>query len=136
MSDTPVWSENLRVGNKQIDTHHQKLIALCHEAAVAASTVTRDGRDQFHSLLNELATLVTVHFQHEEALLERNQCPNLEPHKAAHISYQERLADLLFDGSRGLLDGEALHRVAKDYLIKHMLEMDLADSQFLVEASQ
>lgn len=132
MSVPPVWSERLRVGNEQIDTHHQKLIALCNEAAVAASTETREGRDQFHTLLNELATLVTVHFQHEEVLLEKNGSPNLVTHKAAHLSYQERLTDLLYEGAKGLLDGAALHHVAKDYLIKHMLEMDLADSQYLV----
>lgn len=132
MSDTPVWSERLRVGNEQIDTHHQKLIVLCNEAAIAASTATREGRDQFHSILNDLAVLIDLHFRHEESLLERNRCPNLDSHKAAHLSYQERLADLLYEGAKGLLNGAALHHVAKDYLIKHMLEMDLADSQYLV----
>lgn len=133
MSDTPVWSERLRIGNENIDSHHQKLIALCDEAAIAASTTTREGRAQFHMLLNDLACLIDAHFRHEESLLVKNQCPNVDSHKAAHISYQERLADLLCDGSRGRLDGEALHRVAKDYLIKHMFEMDLADSQYLLE---
>lgn len=132
MPTTPAWSESLRVGNPTIDKQHRQLIALCNRAAACVSTNTAEGRSEFHLILNELSDLINSHFSHEEALLERNHSPNLAAHKAEHLRYQEKIADLLFEGAEGRLDKATLHSVAQDYLIKHMLEMDLADKPYLV----
>jgi len=131
MPNTPTWSENLSVGNYLIDQQHKQLISLCARAADCASATSPEALREFHDILNDLASLTGNHFNDEENLLIKNGCPNYEAHKAEHIVYRELVVNLLVDGTAGLLDRAKLYQVANDYLIKHMLEMDLADKAYM-----
>jgi hemerythrin len=131
MSTAPSWSESLSVGNRLIDSQHQELITLCNRAANCAASSLPESRSVFHAILNELATLASKHFDDEEQFLKRNNCPSLVEHAAEHTKYREIITNLLIEGSAGLLDRAKLHQVASDYLIKHMLTMDLADEAYL-----
>lgn len=126
------WSESLRVGNGQLDDRHQHVVALCDRAARCASTVTREGRSEFHLILNDLAAFLERHFALEESMLEKNRCPNLMAHKLAHVSYMERMANLLCGAATGELNCTALQTFSRDYLTKHLFEMDVADKAYLV----
>lgn len=129
----PEWSESLRVGNAQLDDKHRHVIALCSRAARCAATVTREGRSEFHLILNDLAALLEQHFAFEESMLEKNQCPNLMAHKLAHVSYLERMADLLYEAAAGELNSTALQTFSQDYLTEHLFKMDVADKSYLLE---
>jgi hemerythrin len=131
MPNAPAWSENLSVGNRHVDHQHQELITLCNRAADCAASSLPESRSVFHAILNELATLVSKHFDDEETLLKRNNSPSLAVHVAEHTKYREVITNLLVEGSAGRLDRAKLHQVASDYLIQHMLTTDLADKAYL-----
>lgn len=133
MYKIPGWSESLRVGNAQLDDRHRYVITLCNRAAQCASTVTREGRSEFHLILNDLAALLEQHFAFEESMLEKNRCPNLTAHKLAHISYLEKMADLLYAAAAGELNSTALQTFSLSYLNEHLHKMDVADKAYLVE---
>jgi hemerythrin len=90
-----------------------------------------ESRGLFHAILTELATSASKHFDEEETFLKRNNSPSLDVHVAEHTKYREIITNLLVEGSTGRLDRAKLHQVANDYLIKHMLTMDLADKSYL-----
>lgn len=131
MPNSPTWSASLSVGNFDIDDQHKKLISLCARAAECASATSHEALKEFHDILNDLAALTDKHFADEEDLLIRNGSPNLEPHRAEHNFYRELVVNLLVNGMAGLLDRAKLYEVANEYLIKHMLQMDLADRAYL-----
>jgi hemerythrin len=131
MSNAPAWSENLSVSNCLIDLQHQELITLCNRAADCVASTLPESRGLFHAILNELATLASKHFDDEETFLKRNNSPSLDVHVAEHTRYREIITNLLVEGSAGRLDSAKLHQVASDYLIQHMLTMDLADKAYL-----
>lgn len=133
MSNTHTWSDNLSVGNNRIDEQHKQLIALCARAADCASAFSLEALQEFHDILNHLAPLTDHHFNDEEDLLIKNGSPNLEVHIAEHNVYREMVVNLLVESTAGLLDRAKLYQVATDYLIKHMLEMDLADKAYLTQ---
>lgn len=133
MSNPYEWSETRRFGNAQLDNKHQQLIAICNRAAQCASIVTREGRSEFHLILNDLAALLDQHFALEESMLEKNRCPNLTVHKLAHISYLEKMADLLYAAAAGELNSTALQTFSQAYLTEHLFKMDVADKAYLVE---
>lgn len=133
MYKTPGWSDSLRVGNTPLDDKHRQVIALCNRAVQCASTVTREGQSEFHLILNDLAALLEQHFVLEESVLEKNRCPNLMAHKLAHVSYLEKMADLLCDAAIGELNNAGLQTFSQDYLTEHLFEMDVADKAYLVK---
>lgn len=131
MTQPREWSSALSVCNRWIDEQHRQLIELCNKAEACAALSSHEARREFHQLLNDLATLVGNHFSDEERLLERHNSPNLDAHKAAHVNFMERLAQLLYDGARGQIDSRTLHRLIVDYLIEHMLKMDMQEKPYL-----
>ncbi len=131
MPNSPTWSDNLSVGKSHIDAQHKQLIILCARAAECASATSHEALKEFHDILNDLAVLTDKHFADEEDLLIKNGSPNLEAHRAEHNVYRELVVNLLVDGMAGLLDRAKLYEVANEYLIKHMLQMDLADKAYL-----
>lgn len=131
MPSIPAWSDHLSVGNNHIDEQHKQLISLCARAADCVSAPTPEALQVFHDILNDLATLTSQHFYDEEDLLIKNGSPKLEAHIAEHNYYREMVVNLLVEGMSGLLDRAKLYQVANDYLIKHMLEMDLPDKAYL-----
>lgn len=131
MPNSPTWSDNLSVGKSLIDAQHKQLIILCARAAECASATSHEALKEFHDILNDLAVLTDKHFADEEDLLIKNGSPNLEAHRAEHNVYRELVVNLLVDGMAGLLDRAKLYEVANEYLIKHMLQMDLADKAYL-----
>lgn len=119
------WSDELSVGNSQLDRQHQELIELCNRATACAKSGSSEARHDFHSILNDFATLLEAHFEAEEALLEKNKCPTLEAHKASHDMHRENIVDLLLSGTSGQVDEKRLAQVARTWLLEHMTEVDL-----------
>ncbi len=136
MPISPIWSDNLSVDNSHIDAQHKQLIILCARAADCASATSHEAVKEFHDILNDLAALTDKHFADEEDLLLKNGSPNLEAHRAEHNAYRELVVNLLVDGMAGRLDRAKLYDVANEYLIKHMLQVDLADKAYLRDQSR
>lgn len=131
MSLLPTWSDNLVLGDADIDHHHRQLIDLCNRVADFTSASTPSAVAKYRALLAELSNLADVDFVAEEILMAKNGCPMFEAHKAEHDSYRVMLAAIMAAGVAGDLQPSTLYQFANDYLLKHMNEMDLACAAYL-----
>ena len=127
------WNPAYSVGNVLLDKQHQKLLALCAEAAACMADDSRAGKEQFHAILHELCNYADVHFETEEALLARHNYPGLSEQHAEHTEYRAQLCDFLFAATTGTLDKAGLHQYLSIWWQHHILESDMQYSKFLRE---
>lgn len=123
----------LITGNRIIDQQHQEILTLAQEAMSRFDESLGGNSSDFHSLLNNLATLAARHFQTEEALLRLNACPTLKEHQEEHAVYNERILDLLMQAMAGNLDRNGLLSVMEDWTTQHLLVSDAACRQYMQE---
>jgi hemerythrin len=70
-------------------------------------------------------------FVAEELLMAEANCPMLEQHLAEHNVLRNKFAHLVAAGNAGELHPADLYQFANEYLLKHMLEMDVACRDYL-----
>ena len=85
------WADEFSVGIDTIDSQHAHMMHLINEI----DEVVQDGGtyDQIDPVLGDLINSTNRHFTHEESLLEKNNCPDLERHKKAHVRLRKELSD-------------------------------------------
>lgn len=127
------WSEAYCVGHPIIDGQHRKLFAMCHQAEQLLARSAHDANDQLHSLLNDLGEYVRVHFDYEETLLRQSDYPNLHEHIAEHDRYWKQLTEAQNKASMGVDVRENLVGLLKQWLIHHILEIDMQYRSCIVE---
>ncbi|MBS0353445.1 MAG: hemerythrin family protein [Proteobacteria bacterium] len=127
----PHHIESFHIDEDNIDSQHRQLIALGSRVSEFTNLTLREAHGEYHTILNDLATLLGKHFEYEEGLLERNQSPNLSAHRGEHLRLQEQLADLLCSSMMAGADCQALSTMLEDYVIEHMTKWDLADKAYL-----
>jgi hemerythrin-like metal-binding protein len=86
------WDESLSVEVDEIDEDHRKLVDLFN--ILSRSVAEGDATDYIEAVLEELITLTTWHFRHEERLMLMYKYEGIVEHKAEHHD--------LIDGVRAL----------------------------------
>jgi hemerythrin len=130
------WRPAFSVGNSVLDNQHKKLLRLCQQAIECMADDSREGLEQFHDILNELAEYVDQHFRAEEALLKACAYPLLERHKEEHLQYQLRLTDFLLSATLGEINKAGLHHYLSAWWSEHILGSDKQYSGFIQGANQ
>lgn len=126
-----IWSASLSVGNEYIDNQHKQLIALCDRATQCANVQSREAKEEFHLVLNDLVMLANEHFGAEEKLLAENNCPTLLDHKLEHEACREELTNLLFKGMTGRFDIDGLVKLVQQWVNQHKLKSDMENRSFM-----
>jgi hemerythrin-like metal-binding protein len=128
-----IWSTLYSGGIEKVDRQHQVLIGLINRLHEAMN----HGRDQdvVEDVLNGLVDFVRTHFATEEQLMLRHAYPGYGEHKAAHDDFAQKVAAT----QAGFLRGEVvvtlpLAQFLRDWLIRHMLEMDKQMGAYLCAA--
>ena len=119
------WNQKFSVGNTVLDQQHKKLLMLCQQASRLMADDSFGNNENFHIILNDLATYTREHFKTEEDLLRQNNPALLDRHLAEHISCENQLTDLLIAASNGIFDKERLLRLLKEWWSSHVLQSDL-----------
>jgi hemerythrin len=119
------WSPSESVGNTLIDQQHQRLIALCGQAADLHGLGDRDSLEQFHAILNDVFDAASEHFKLEESLLEKTAYPQLAEHQAEHAKYLEKLTNALIDASKGRGGPTLICDILSEWWLAHELVSDL-----------
>lgn len=85
-----IWNEEFSVGIDAIDREHKRMLVLINDI----DEVIQDGGtyERFAPVLTDLIDYTNRHFAHEEKLLEKNHCPNLEKHRKSHVRLREELS--------------------------------------------
>lgn len=87
-----VWQEAYNLGIPEIDRQHQQLVKLLNDLLMAM----RDGQTQavIDSIISGLLQYASMHFDTEEAYLERYDYPETDKHKQEHQGFTARIHEL------------------------------------------
>jgi len=124
------WDNKLKTNITICDQQHEKLISLLNE--LHDSMKSGKDKDVIGNTLNELIAYTFYHFQTEETLLEQNEFPYLNNHKAEHAYLTNQVKDLKARYERGeiILTIEVL-TFLKDWVVDHIIGVDKNYSAFL-----
>lgn len=130
------WKEQYRIGEQQIDLHHQYLFALLNKTYDNFVAFASTG-DLGH-LFNEFIDYATYHFSAEEELMQKSGFPDFTAHKEEHDAFTGRVVEMhkAYLNGRQSLTLEILVFL-NGWLSKHILQSDAEIGRFLqVEKSR
>lgn len=131
MSLESAWSPALSVGHAVLDAQHEKLLLLCNRLFGSTGDMNKG---DFLALLNDLAALIHEHFETEESILRESGYPHFNAHQAEHDALRGRLTDLLYEAIYDRFDTADLPQLARDLVLNHVRDYDLAFKGFLAGA--
>lgn len=125
------WDENYSVGISSIDEQHKKLINLINQLQTAIDYSTGGAYER--EALDELVDYTKTHFTYEEGLMEQNEYPDFEAHKAQHVKMIEKVESVLaeYEEEPDTAMTNAVEYL-KDWLIKHINGTDKEYSRYLI----
>ena len=126
------WKDEYSVGIDSIDQQHKKLLNLINQLQTAVDYST--GEEFEHEALDELVNYTKTHFSYEEGLMEQNDYPGFEPHKAQHVEMITKVEEVLaeYDKDPDTAMSNAVEYL-KGWLIKHINGTDKQYSSFLID---
>ena len=126
------WKDDYSVGIDSIDQQHKKLLNLINQLQTAVDYKT--GEEFEREALDELVDYTKTHFSYEEGLLEQNNFPGYEPHKAQHVEMINKVEEVLteYDKDPDTAMSNAVEFL-QNWLIKHINGTDKQYSSFLID---
>jgi len=119
------WDPELEVGDAVIDGQHRNLYRMIVD--LDKCMARGDFGQGVLNALNGMKDYARTHFDHEEALMERDGWPGLAAHKALHSHFMEKT--VLFGGD-ALIDSEwtslDMLRYLLHWLVEHIRVQDRA----------
>ena len=92
MSFQFTWTQDLSVGNDDLDKEHQRLLAQVN--VLIDAIVSGRGPVVVEPAVEFLSTYVDEHFSNEEKYMRENEYPDLETHIAIHHLFKEQYTEL------------------------------------------
>jgi len=124
-----LWEESYAVGVQEFDEDHRHLFQMANE--VVRTAEVGGSETDMRAVLDDLIEEAVVHFEHEEAIMEKSGYPGLVEHREAHnrlvrtfIKYR---SELRFE--RLQIDDVA--EFILDWLAVHIKTLDRAYSRYL-----
>lgn len=95
------WTEDMSIGDAEIDRQHKELFALLDKTFEAAGKRESDAAGQTTDALRALCDYVVKHFASEEALMDPADYPEYDGHVQEHIEGSMRALDFLDAANEG-----------------------------------
>lgn len=131
------WTEDLAVGNEEIDSQHQELFRRINAFMEACRRGEREKAiDETMNFLNEY---VDFHFGTEERYMREYSFKGYEKHKEQHDYFKGNVAELMEDIKEKGVGPDtviAANSIVVDWLIKHIKTFDPKLAGFLKDAQQ
>ena len=108
------WKDSYKIGDAEIDAHHQYLFELTNEFIAA------DSLKSMRELMILLYRHTRVHFESEEALMRRVGFAGLAEHQEHHNHLLQRLSELSMDVGKGYMNKPAIVALMRDWTTKHI----------------
>lgn len=117
------WTDELAVGDEDIDNDHMILIALINNAARRI-----DAGEIPHAIgesIDQLIAYTVMHFEQEELVMQQANYPEFPMHKAQHDDLRNRVADLRrrFDAGEASVCDDLL-KLFRVWLFEHIQQFD------------
>ena len=124
------WKTEYAVNIGSIDAQHQNLFAIGRELYAAMSA--GHGKAALGKILDRLVQYTSMHFAHEERLMQTHRYPGFAQHKAEHDALVKQVLAFQseFNNGRSTMAVPVLQFV-KDWLEKHIKGSDQAYAPWL-----
>ena len=104
------FTDDYLTGIPSVDAQHKKLFDLTNECYELVMECTDDDKyDKIVAILDELANYAGTHFAHEEAYGESVKDPHRFSHRALHLRFMKKVAEV---------DLEAVDENQQEYLLR------------------
>jgi hemerythrin len=124
------WRDSDASGNPQIDREHRALLEAM--AMVEAEIKAGAPAAAVYALLQDVVSVCSEHFAHEEAILDEVSYPEALHHRREHASLADKMRRLMKQHSEGdLATMEMLTALFYEPLVLHMVRDDRAYFPFL-----
>jgi len=124
------WKDEFSVGIAEMDTQHKRWIEIINELHDAM----KNGQTLkvLSSVLKKMTDYIVVHFKAEEALLEKNNYPDLAKHRKIHEKYALEIHGLVDQFVKGkvLMSLEIMDSL-KNWLTNHIKMSDKEYGKFI-----
>ena len=118
------WSDELSIGDHDIDRQHQALVKLLNRLRQALES--RAPAEEIAAQLGEIKRHTEWHFRYEEGLMDEHDLKGADAHKMLHESLLADLDDVVADFSGGKYDQleDLLQNYLKFWLLDHITHVD------------
>lgn len=128
------WSEDYSVGVDVLDADHVVIISLMNhvdDAKLAGCDERAVGR-----LVSTLVDYACMHFEREEALMDRHGYPRLEGHREAHRVVEDQLRELheAYQQTADPNISQEIMELLNYWLVEHILKVDMHYKPYLSPA--
>lgn len=126
------WHDNMSVGIPDIDSQHQKLVAMLND--VYDGMQQGKSRETLDKVLDELIDYTVSHFKFEEGLLLKTGYPDYENHKKQHDDMAKKALDIqerFKKSTSGVLSIETTSFL-KNWIINHIMGTDKKYTSHLI----
>lgn len=127
------FTEDIRIGIREIDEEHETFFALIKEAQAMLASSDADVKLVAKETLKRLLAYADDHFAHEEAYMKKIGDPELASQKLEHADFRAKMNAVSVDG----LDDVAIRQVMNDllqylsrWLFKHIIGSDSLIGKF------
>lgn len=130
-----LWRSALSIGNKLIDSQHQKLVEIINKLYDGINQ--KNSELKMNEIFAELISYTKYHFSAEEALMLKYGYAEMAQHKKAHADFVNTINDLKLNSilSDTKLKMEVF-KFLKTWLIEHIMNTDMATFKALGDVSE
>ncbi len=127
------WSEAYSVGVPELDTQHRTLIDMINKLADCPmdDLGNREAAATFNAVLAAMFEYTQVHFEAEEAYLQRIGFPGLPHHEQEHARFFERMAEFSLTSASSAAHAQSMHQYLLNWLLAHILKSDMQYRRFI-----
>ena len=126
-----IWDEKYKIGVKEIDEQHKKLVELIN--ALFVKIYNGFNKDYHYAVLKEVIDYTHYHFDYEEEVIRKTAPEIYDQHKLEHDNFKNKISqykdNINFDDKLSLLDFAG---ILKTWLLKHILGSDQEISRHII----
>ena len=124
------WSDEFKVGDKEIDKEHWGLFALIHD--LEGKLADGVAEQSIQVTIDALVAYVDVHFEHEERVMKAEGYPKFEEHKETHRDLERQVDAFQEELKRApdTFDYAALMEFLSNWLSEHIIKLDMDFAEF------
>ncbi len=125
-----VWDESLKLGIREIDEQHERLIRYVNDLYV--SMKEGKAKERAAMILEDLTRYAEVHFDAEERLMRLHDFPDFALHKLEHGNFVNKVNRLTrdFSGRQVSVTLDLMHFL-RDWVTNHIKNTDRKYAPFL-----
>jgi hemerythrin len=119
------WDEILVTGNSAVDFQHNMLFEIVNKL-ISEYNSENTQKEAIENTLYELIKYVAYHFTEEEAVMKKNNFPDLKFHQDQHYEFESKILNFGIRFKNGEDVTSDLLVYMNKWLVQHILVLDMA----------